>query len=75
MMDLQGTSEKLSEHTIEPSGQIVLECSGCGEHLTLLGSKRAGPRSTGTPLSAARAVTRSTSPIASTERPTPSSRC
>jgi hypothetical protein len=25
------------EHSIEASGQIVLECSGCGEHLTLLG--------------------------------------
>ena len=37
MADTRGTSEKLSERTIEPSGQIVLECSECGEHLTLLG--------------------------------------
>lgn len=27
----------LSERTIEPSGWIVLECSGCREHLILLG--------------------------------------
>ena len=37
MTNPRGTSEKLSERTIEPSGQIVLKCSGCGEHLTLLG--------------------------------------
>ena len=30
----QGAGE---EHSVEASGQIVLECSGCGEHLTLLG--------------------------------------
>jgi hypothetical protein len=44
MMDLRGTSEKLSERTIEPSGQIVLECSGCGEHLTLLGLEEGWPK-------------------------------
>src|SRR5215203_525987 len=37
MTDRRGTSEKLSELTIEPSGSIILECSRCGEHLTLLG--------------------------------------
>ena len=28
---------KVSEHTIATSGRIVLECSGCGEHVILLG--------------------------------------
>lgn len=28
---------KVSERTIDTSGQIVLACSGCGEHITLLG--------------------------------------
>jgi hypothetical protein len=30
----QGAGE---EYTVEASAQIVLECSGCGEHLILLG--------------------------------------
>jgi ribosomal protein S27AE len=28
---------KVSERTIDTSGQIVLECSGCGERVILLG--------------------------------------
>jgi hypothetical protein len=40
----RGMAEKLSEHTIEPSGQIVLECSECGEHLTLLGLEEDWPK-------------------------------
>jgi hypothetical protein len=40
----RGMTEKLSEHTIEPSGQIVLECSECGEHLTLLGLEEDWPK-------------------------------
>jgi hypothetical protein len=28
---------KVSERTIDTSGQIVLECSGCGEYVILLG--------------------------------------
>ena len=28
---------KVSERTIATSGQIVLECSGCGEHVILVG--------------------------------------
>ena len=44
MTDPRGPSEKLSERTIEPSGQIVLECSGCGEHLTLLGLEEDWPK-------------------------------
>jgi ribosomal protein S27AE len=28
---------KVPERTIDTSGQIVLECSGCGEHVILLG--------------------------------------
>jgi ribosomal protein S27AE len=28
---------KVSERTIDTSGQIVLECSGCGERVVLLG--------------------------------------
>lgn len=28
---------KVSERTIDTSGRIVLECSGCGEHVFLLG--------------------------------------
>src|SRR5918992_2826223 len=44
MTDTRGTSEKLSERTIEPSGQIALECSGCGEHLILLGLEEDWPK-------------------------------
>ncbi len=35
-MDTQ-SSEPRSEHLVEASGQIVLECSGCGEEMFLLG--------------------------------------
>ena len=34
----------LSERTIDPSGWIVLECSGCGEHLILLGREEDWPK-------------------------------
>ena len=44
MRDTRGTSEELSERTIEPSGSIVLECSECGEHLTLLGLEEDWPK-------------------------------
>ena len=44
MTDTRGTSENLSERTIEPSGQIVLECCGCGDHLTLLGLEEDWPK-------------------------------
>ena len=44
MTDTRKTSKKLLERTIEPSGQIVLECSGCGEHLTLLGLEEDWPK-------------------------------
>ena len=37
----QGAAE---EHSVEASGQIVLECSGCGEHLTLLGLEEDWPK-------------------------------
>jgi hypothetical protein len=40
----RGMAEKLSVRTIEPSGQIVLECSECGEHLTLLGLEEDWPK-------------------------------
>ena len=33
----QGGGEK---HWVEPSGQIVLECGGCGERLILLGLEK-----------------------------------
>ena len=36
--------DTLSERTIEPSGQIVLECSGCGAHLMLLGLEEDWPK-------------------------------
>jgi hypothetical protein len=32
------------ERWIEPSGYIVLECSGCGEHLFLLGREEDWPK-------------------------------
>ena len=44
MTDTRETSKTLLERTIEPSGQIVLECSGCGEHLTLLGLEEDWPK-------------------------------
>ena len=34
----------LSERTIDPSGWIVLECSGCGEDLILLGREEDWPK-------------------------------
>jgi hypothetical protein len=37
----QGAGE---ERSVEASGQIVLECSGCGEHLTLLGLEEDWPK-------------------------------
>ena len=37
----QGAGE---EHSVETSGQIVLECSGCGEYLTLLGLEEDWPK-------------------------------
>ncbi len=37
----QGDEE---EHAIEPSGSIVLECSGCGEELILLGLEEDWPK-------------------------------
>ena len=42
-MDTQ-SSEPRSEHSIEASGQIVLECSGCGEELFLLGLEEDWPK-------------------------------
>ena len=40
----QGDGEEHSEHSVEVSGQIILECSGCGEHLTLLGLEEDWPK-------------------------------
>jgi hypothetical protein len=40
----QGGAEEHSERSVETSGQIVLECSGCGEHLTLLGLEEDWPK-------------------------------
>ena len=37
----QGAGE---ERSVEASGQIVLECSECGEHLTLLGLEEDWPK-------------------------------
>jgi hypothetical protein len=37
----QGAGE---ERSVEASGEIVLECSGCGEHLTLLGLEEDWPK-------------------------------
>ena len=37
-------SNALSERTIEPSGQIVLECSACGNRLMLLGLEEDWPK-------------------------------
>ena len=37
-MDTQSSSEpRLERWSVEASGQIVLECSGCGEEMFLLG--------------------------------------
>jgi len=36
-MDTQWSSEPQLEHSVEASGVIVLEYSGCGEELLLLG--------------------------------------
>jgi hypothetical protein len=48
MKDIQMSGESWQgageEHSVEASGQIVLECSGCGEHLTLLGLEEDWPK-------------------------------
>ena len=36
-MDTQPSAEPRFEQSVEASGQIVLECSGCGEEMFLLG--------------------------------------
>ena len=48
MKDIQRSEESWQgdgkEHSVEASGQIILECSGCGEHLTLLGLEEDWPK-------------------------------
>ena len=48
MKDIQLSKESWQgdgeERSVEASGQIVLECSGCGEHLTLLGLEEDWPK-------------------------------
>ena len=43
-MDTQSLPEARPEHSVEASGQIVLECSGCGEELFLLGLEEDWPK-------------------------------
>ena len=43
-MDTQWSSESRLEHSVEASGRIVLECSGCGEELLLLGLEEDWPQ-------------------------------
>ncbi len=43
-MDTQWSSESRLEHSVEASGRIVLECSGCGEELLLLGLEEDWPK-------------------------------
>ncbi len=40
----QPPPKMFSERTIDPSGWIVLECNGCGEHLILLGLEEDWPK-------------------------------
>ena len=41
----QGAGEEhMGDASVEVSGQIILECSGCGEHLTLLGLEEDWPK-------------------------------
>ena len=52
MKDIQSSEESWQgpgeehpvEASVEVSGQIILECSGCGEHLTLLGLEEDWPK-------------------------------
>jgi hypothetical protein len=48
MKDIQQSEESwqgaAEERSVEASGQIVLECGGCGEHLTLLGLEEDWPK-------------------------------
>jgi hypothetical protein len=48
MKDIQRSEESWQgageEQSVEASGQIVLECSRCGEHLTLLGLEEDWPK-------------------------------
>lgn len=43
-MDTQPSSEPRLEQSVEASGQIVLECSGCGEEMFLLGLDEDWPK-------------------------------
>lgn len=43
-MDTQPSSEPRLERSVEASGQIVLECSGCGEEMFLLGLDEDWPK-------------------------------
>ena len=47
MKDIQLSEESWQgdgeERSVETSGEIVLECSGCGEHLTLPGLEEDWP--------------------------------
>jgi hypothetical protein len=47
MRDIQRSEESwqgaAEEHSVEASGQIILERSGCGEYLTLLGLEEDWP--------------------------------
>ena len=71
----QGDGEEHSEHSVEVSGQIILECSGCGEHLTLLGLEEDWPKEHRDAFGCSGCGKRSPSPTVSTERPTPSGHC
>ena len=43
-MDTQWSSKPQSEHSLQVSGLIVLECSRCGEALLLLGLEEDWPK-------------------------------
>jgi hypothetical protein len=66
MHDLQLSGESWhgdgEEYSVEALGQIVLECSRCGEYVILLGPEEDWPRSTGTPSTAVDAPRQSPSP-------------
>ena len=48
MKDIQHTGESwqgdVEENSVKVSGQLVLECDGCGEHLFLLGREEDWPK-------------------------------
>ena len=73
-MDTQWSSGPQLEHSVEVSGLIMLECSGCGEELLSLGLEEDWPKEHKDAFECACGKL-SPSPTALTGQPMPSGHC